>query len=89
MSKPRPALLQPAALGLSGGMILGALYLLVKAILLTHATCAPDSTAEDCAMEVELAGDTSTFFYFFGVGLMLTGVGLFAIFRPKKKEAAA
>ena len=87
MSKPRPAVIQPAALGLSAGMILGALFLAVKAILLTHASCAPDLTAEECMMEVDIAANTSTFLYFFAVGLMLVGVGMFTIFRPRKTGA--
>jgi hypothetical protein len=88
MSTPRPALLQPAALGLSGGMVIGAIYLVARAMLLSHADCPAGTTAEDCALESEIAREMSVFFYFFAFGLMLVGLGVFVIFRPKKKGAA-
>ena len=88
MSTPRPALVQPAALGLAGGMILGAIYLVVKAVLLTHADCLPPNSAEDCLLEGEIASELSSFLYLAALGLVLIGAGVLVIFRPQKKGAA-
>ncbi len=85
MSSPRPALVQPAAIGLSAGMILGAVWLAAKAVLVSPSACAAGATAEDCGLEREIAGASSRFFALFSVGLLLVGIGLFVIFRPKKR----
>lgn len=88
MSSPRSALLTPAAIGLSGGMILGALYLAIRAIMLSTADCPAGMSAEDCRFESEVAAEMSRFFYFFAMGLMLTGIGILVLFRPKKEGAS-
>jgi hypothetical protein len=88
MSPARPALLQSAALGLSAGALLGAIYLVVKAVILTHTDCPAPASAEDCALESQIADDLSSFLYFAAVGLALISAGVFVIFRPKKDGVA-
>ncbi len=88
MSSPRPALVQSASLGLAAGMLLGAIYLVVKAVILTHTDCAQPASAEDCALESEIAHELSSFLYLAALGLALISAGVFVIFRPKKPGVA-
>ncbi len=83
----RPSILRPAAVGLSAGMLLGAGYLAVKAIMMSISECAPATTAEDCNLELGIAAEMSRVFTFLSLGLMLLGIGVFLLFRPKQESA--
>ena len=75
-----------AALGLSGGMLLGAIYLSVRAVMLMRQECAPGLLAEDCTLEQSIAAEMSNFFFFFAAGLVLVGAGLYLLFRKPKEQ---
>ena len=84
MSSSRPAPGRAAAIGLSAGMVLGALVLTGRAIMLSGLECAPDAGAEECHFEQTLAADSARFFSFFALGLALLGIGVFVLSRPRK-----
>lgn len=86
MSTEPPARASPAraaAYGLSGGMMLGAIYLGVRAALLTRTECGPGVTGEDCVFEQTLANEMAHFFILFAAGLLCVGVGIYVLFRKK------
>ena len=51
MSAPRPAIARSVGLGLCGGMLAGAVYLVIKAIALVGMVCAPELGSEECFLE--------------------------------------
>lgn len=75
-----------AALGLSGGMLVGAIYLGVRAVMLQRQECGPGVTGEDCVLEQTIAHEMSNFFFFFAAGLVLVGAGLYVLFRKPKES---
>ena len=85
MSPPRSSLFRPAAFGLSGGMILGAIYLAVKAVHLASADCGQPMSAEECVLDREIAFAACRLFGFSAFGLLLVGAGVLMLSRPKKE----
>lgn len=88
MSPTRPALLQPVALGLAAGLLLGAIYLGVKGALLATSDCAPGTSAEDCLLEGEIATELSRLLFLSSFGLVLVAIGALVFLRATKKGAA-
>ena len=82
----RPATGRAALLGLSGGMLICAIYLGVRAVLLMNQECGPGVVGEDCVMEQSIAGEMANFFFFFASGLVLVGAGLYFLFRKPKES---
>ncbi len=83
----RPALAKPALLGLSGGLLLGAVYLTVRAVLMSRFECDVSLSFEECGLETDVAAQVSKLFFFSAIGLLLVGVGTFILFRPRKEVA--
>ncbi|GEM_PF-2864875 len=83
----RPALAKPALLGLSGGLLIGALYLAVRAVMMSRFECDPSFSSEECSLEADVAAELSKLFYFSAIGMLLVGLGVFILFRPRKEAA--
>lgn len=87
MAAPRPDVLRPAALGLAGGCVLGAIYLVVKAQHLATADCPPGVIGEECLIEQSAGAELSRMFLLFALGLALVGAGLFIAVRVRKESS--
>ncbi len=68
-------------------MLLGAIYLAVRAYLLSSYDCDAALSPEECGLEREVVTEMSKLFYFCSVGLLLVGSGVFLLFRKKPGAA--
>ena len=77
-----PRITRSAAIGLAGGLVLGAIYLGVRA-LTTTAPC-DGLLAEDCSLERQMAADASRLYALFALGLILVAAGLLLFLRKNQ-----
>jgi hypothetical protein len=82
MSTPRPPLTRSAVLGLAAGMVIGAVFLAVRAVTLGQADC-EGLLEQDCALEREIAANLTRLHALFALGLTMVAGGLFLSLRKK------
>ena len=86
MPPPLKSLTRSLGLGLSGGLILSALMLVLWALTLSMSGCG-ELVGEDCALAEELSSELALGLTGLAFGLMLMGVGSFLHFRSKSGAA--
>jgi hypothetical protein len=82
MSTPRSSLSRSAGVGLTAGLVLGAIYLGVRAVMLWSPSC-EGLRAEECGLELELAKGLVRMHVLAAIGLALVATGLFVSLRKK------
>ena len=79
MSTPR-TLSRSAGIGLTAGLVLGAVFLAVRAFTLHDPSC-EGMLAEDCALEQQIATSLTRLHALFAVGLAMVALGLYLSLR--------
>ena len=82
MTTPRPPLSRSAGIGLTVGLILGSIFLAIRAVLLSRPDC-EGLLAQECALEQEIAANLSRLHALFSAGLGLVAAGLYLSLRRK------
>ena len=84
MSTLRPHLTRSAGLGLTAGLSLGAIFLAIRAVLLSAPSC-EGMLAQDCALAHEIARNLTRLHALASVGLALIAGGVYWWLRSKRR----
>ncbi len=80
MTTPKPSLSRAIAIGLTSALLLGSVFLAVRAAMLSHANC-DGLLAEECALEEEIAAGLFRLHGLGAAGLLLVSGGLVWLLR--------
>ena len=82
MTTPRPPLSRAAGIGLIVGLILGSIFLAIRAVMLSSPDC-DGLLAQECGLELEIAASLTRLHLLFSGGLGLVALGLYLSVRRK------